>query len=366
MKFELYKIDGKFDGKTCYVHARACALDENKMVMTTQKLNVRGDDSFGGLETLKSYDGGKTWTEPCFDPGLAPVEHEDGTTRLWCDATHLLHKKTGVPILIGPEVGYKPTSVYQVRLPKRALCYSTYDIEKECYTTWRRLELPEELNERFKRGLAPGCSQFMEDDNGDVLIPVMADEGGPSTELVIRCGFDGTTLTYKSISNELYFNVRDGIGEGSLVKLNGRYYLTIRNYDHGIWSVSDDGEHFTQPTVWRWDTGLDLPTYNTQSHLLKCGGKLYLVYTRRAGNNDHVFRNRAPLFMAEVNTENMTVLHTTERIVIPERGARLGNFDVTQFDDDHAMIIAAEWMQPVSCTRYGSDNTIWLCDVRAD
>lgn len=24
-----------------------------------------------------------------------------------------------------------------------------------------------------------------------------------------------------------------------------------------------------------------------------CGGRLYLVYTRRAGTNDHVFRHRA-------------------------------------------------------------------------
>ena len=35
------------------------------------------------------------------------------------------------------------------------------------------------------------------------------------------------------------------------------------------------------------------------------GGKLWLVYTRRAGNNDHVFRHRAPLFVAEFDTDKL-------------------------------------------------------------
>jgi len=115
--------------------------------------------------------------------------------------------------------------------------------------------------------------------------------------------------------------------------------------------------------VWCWDDGEPLPTYNTQQHWLNCGDKLYLVYTRKAENNGHVFRHRAPLFMAEVDTERVRVVRSTEKIVVPERGARLGNFGVTLLPDGSSMIVAAEWMQPKGCEKYGSDNSIFIVNV---
>ena len=30
------------------------------------------------------------------------------------------------------------------------------------------------------------------------------------------------------------------------------------------------------------------------------------------------------------------------------------------------LLIAAEWMQPKGCERYGSDNAIWLATVRTE
>ena len=100
---------------------------------------------------------------------------------------------------------------------------------------------------------------------------------------------------------------------------------------------------------------------------------LYLVYTRRAVWNEHVFRNRAPLFMAEVDTDTLTVKRNTERIVVPDRGARLGNFNVTPIDETETWVIAAEWMQSSAghgetgakyCEQYGSDNTIWAAKIK--
>ena len=93
------------------------------------------------------------------------------------------------------------------------------------------------------------------------------------------------------------------------------------------------------------------------------GGKLYLVYTRKAGNNDHVFRHRAPLFVAEVDTDTMTVKRHTEQIVIPERGARLGNFGVTNVSDSLAYVTVNEWMQPAGCEKYGSNNALWVARI---
>ena len=55
-----------------------------------------------------------------------------------------------------------------------------------------------------------------------------------------------------------------------------------------------------------------------------------LTYEEKIANNDHVFRHRAPLVMAQVNPDRMCVLREAERIVIPERGAWLGNFGITE------------------------------------
>jgi len=67
------------------------------------------------------------------------------------------------------------------------------------------------------------------------------------------------------------------------------------------------------------------PCPNTQAHWLDHGEKLYLSYTRRGADNDHIMRNRAPLFIAEVDREHLHVLRATERVLIPEQGATMGN-----------------------------------------
>ena len=107
-----------------------------------------------------------------------------------------------------------------------------------------------------------------------------------------------------------------------------------------------------------------MQNYNTQQHWMTVGDELYLVYTRRGADNDHVFRHRAPLFAARV--ENMRLVKESEFVVVPERGARLGNFGVTNFDDNTAVVMAAEWMQPAGCEKYGSDNSIFLSFVTKD
>ena len=98
--------------------------------------------------------------------------------------------------------------------------------------------------------------------------------------------------------------------------------------------------------------------------------KLYLVYTRKGANNDHVFRHRAPLFMAEVDQKRLVVIRATERILVPERGARLGNFGVTDISANETWVTVAEWMQtwgpnfimPVD-NKYGSNNSVYVAHI---
>ena len=69
-------------------------------------------------------------------------------------------------------------------------------------------------------------------------------------------------------------------------------------------SVSDDGLQFAEPKPWTFDDGAELGSYNTQQHWLAHSDGLFLVYTRRGANNDHIVRHRAPLFMAQVDPDD--------------------------------------------------------------
>ena len=79
-----------------------------------------------------------------------------------------------------------------------------------------------------------------------------------------------------------------------------------------------------EPTPALGDDGAELGSYNTMEHWIAHEKGLFLVYTRRGANNDHIIRNRAPLFMAQVDPERLVVLRATEQALVPERGASLG------------------------------------------
>jgi len=122
-------------------------------------------------------------------------------------------------------------------------------------------------------------------------------------------------------------------------------------------TAGDDGLHFDEPRRWTFDDGADLGNYNTQQHWVTHGDDLYLVYTRRGANNDHIVRHRAPLFIAQVDKDRL-----------------LGNFGVTKISEHETWVTAAEWMQgklpdwknPLNCERYGSDNSIFVARILFD
>jgi len=148
--------------------------------------------------------------------------------------------------------------------------------------------------------------------------------------------------------------------------------MTLRNDEHNYVTSGADGLQFEEPQRLAFDDGTDLGSYNTQTHWLTLGNRLYLVYTRRGANNDHVFRHRAPLFMAEFDPDAMQVIRSTERIIVPERGARLGNFGITRISDNESWVTVAEWMQsvpphahdPKQCEKHGSNNSIFVAKIR--
>ena len=53
-------------------------------------------------------------------------------------------------------------------------------------------------------------------------------------------------------------------------------------------------------------------------------------------------------------------------MLVPERGARLGNFGVTEVSDNETWVTVAEWMQAASPNTiippdnaFGADNRVW-------
>lgn len=356
-------IRSGFDQKKCFVHARSICWEE-KGITTAQYLDISGCDLFSGILMSTSYDGGKTWSEFKEQNGLVPIECEKNI-RVGCDATPMLHKKTGKILLLGHTADYaknrkEPTG------NERYTFYSVYDETENTFSKIKFVDMPEGFE-----NCGNGCGQSVELENGDLLIPVyyiIEDEKRKMFSAVMRCSFDGENITFKELGNTIETTGNIELCEPSLYFFNGKYYLTLRSAAAGYYAVSEDGLSYSGADIWRWDTDEVLPTYNTQQHWLECDGKLFLVYTRKAGNNDHVFRHRAPLFMAEVDTEKMRILRKTERIVVPERGARLGNFGVSQITDNKAIITAAEWMQcwPKDwreCVKHGSDNSIFITTI---
>ena len=83
-------------------------------------------------------------------------------------------------------------------------------------------------------------------------------------------------------------------------------------------------------------------------------------------------RNRAPLFIARVDPEKLQVIRATEQILVPERGARLGNFGITEVNENETWVTVAEWMQtkapnPYDYTipmKYGSNNAVFVARIR--
>jgi hypothetical protein len=175
--------------------------------------------------------------------------------------------------------------------------------------------------------------------------------------------FDGKQLRYIRHGNEFDLNVERGLVEPSIVFFGGRYFLTMRNDLRGYVSVSDDGLHFAPMKAWTFDDGEELGSYNTQQHWLAHSAGLFLVYTRRGANNDHIIRHRAPLFMAQVNPQTLQVIRRTERIVIPERGGEFGNFGAAAINANESWITVSEGVWDAASRERGAKGATYVARI---
>ncbi|MEM7231695.1 MAG: hypothetical protein AAF517_05955 [Planctomycetota bacterium] len=360
-----------FDGKMCWVHARAGTIppgargnpgEKPLVVMTAQKLFPNRSDVFSGLHVFQSR--GEAWTKAVEESTLRRRTGTDGKTEaVPCDFTPKFHEKTGVLLGTGKTFWYSKESNNHIHHAPSEVVYAVFDAVKGSWKEWKTVELPK--RKEFENANA-GCSQRFDLPNGDVLLPIYFRNRDEqiSSITVLRCSFDGETLRYKEHGSEHTVATHRGLAEPSLTEFGGKFFLTIRHDTSAYVTSSDDGLRFGKSKEWRFDDGKILGSYNTQQHWLRQKDGLFLVYTRRGANNDHVFRHRAPLFIARVDPERLVVLRESELILVPERGTRIGNFGVTRVSDDEFWVTTCEWMQPRSVEKYGSDNSLFVAKIR--
>lgn len=358
MKIDERIIQHGYDGARCLVHAR-CADSGNMMLATAQYLDVTGNDLFSGIYVSLSRDGGRSFSPFAPSGGLAPII-EGGVTTVPCDGTPTFHRKTGRFIILGQTAEY-PAGAKSPSGENRRLFYGVYNGKSGEFEKARLIPVPDGYF-----GFGCGSGQCVELDSGDLLVPVnlARERGGDFLSAVLLCGFDGQELYIKEMGEPLTTKGGRGLYEPSLIEYKGDYYMTMRNDFSAYVAKSSDGLHYSEPCEWTWQDGEPIGSYNTQQHWLRLSDGLYLVYTRRGANNDHIPRHRAPLFVARV--EGLRLVKDSERIAVRERGARLGNFSAYSSPDGGGVVMAAEWMQPVGCERYGCDNAIFLTKITSE
>jgi len=345
--------DGKpYDGSMCYAQARAGIVPRAKgdplIVVTMSPLKLSGSDVYYTIHEMRSEDLGKIWT--------GPFKHTDTLNRrpegkkgdksvevVIGDFCPKWHAKSGKLLGTGLTARYVDDKG-PIAGSRRDVAYSVYDADKHTWSKWDIVPLPEG---KEWHGAGAGCTQRVDLPNGDILLPIYTrTEGSPfAVAKVLRCGFDGSKLKMLEEGNGLKLDTKRGLGEPSLTRFKGKFYLTIRHDECGYVAVSDDGLYFGDIKKWTRDDGKELGTYNTQSHWVTHSDALYLVYTRKGANNDHIFRHRAPLFIAEVDAEKLHVKKATEQILIPEKGARYGNFGICDISENETWAVETEWMQ---------------------
>lgn len=354
-------------GDFYWFHPRATAIPGKAggppaVVMTISR-HLGASDHYSGLHVMHSADLGRTWTPPAAAPELDWVR--DGSVDIAvADVTPGYHAPTGKVIAVGAQVRYD-CGGEQLEDTKRAhqTAYAVYDPGTGSWTRWKRLEMPSDERFDFARN---ACAQWIVAPDGTLLLPFYFGESAkvPWSITVAQFAFDGREATYLRHGTELHMREKRGLGEPSLVECRGRHFLTIRSDDRGYVASGRDGLAFDPIKPWLFDDGAELGSYNTQQHWLAHGGTLFLIYTRRGADNDHIVRHRAPLFMAEVDQDRLCVIRSTERVLIPARFGELGNSGAAPITDAQSWVTVSEgWVDSKFKTLPGTESRTLIARI---
>jgi hypothetical protein len=358
-------------GQYHWSQSRAALIPGNpaRVLVTTQEFEKQGSHGYRDIYSLETTDGAKTWSTPkrieSLDRKMSPLGAEMVMGDL-CPQWHAASRKV---LVTGKTFGFrkdaKPNEAKDDRAYER-VAYATYSPEKSEWSSLKIMAMPEKDHAGHPI-IEPnaGCNQRFDLPNGDVLLPVRY-RADPKlrtyTTIVALCTFDGETLTYREHGSELTTAVPRGLYEPSVIGFKGRYFLTMRGEKTGYVTRGTDGINYEPVVEWKFDDGKPVGTYCTQQHWIAHGESLYLIYTRKGANNDHVFRNRAPIFIAQVDPEKLHLIRATEQILMPETGVDLGGgYAPVEVSEKETWVISTEMAFPKG--RQGENNRILLAKI---
>ncbi len=341
----------------------------NRVMVMTQEIERRGSHGFRDLYFTETTDGAMTWSAPQKIEALQRRTYADGLERVFGDVCPQWHARTGKLLVTGKCFGFLSNPDDDKAKDDRSLervAYAVYSPETHEWTGMKIMDLP--ATDHGGRPILEanaGCHQRVDLPNGDVLLPVRY-RADPAkhiyTSIVARCSFDGETLTYLEHGSEHSIMPPRGLYEPSLCAFEDEFFLTMRAEDNGYVARGTDGIRFGAAREWRFDDGLPLGSANTQQHWITHGDGLYLIYTRRGADNDHVFRNRAPVFIARVDPDKLHVIRDTERVLMPETGLDLGaGFAPVDFSPFETWVVSTEMHFPAN--RRDEPNRIRLAKI---
>jgi hypothetical protein len=357
------------DSQWDWTQARTAIVPtEDRLFLTTMSRTAKvGTHGYHDVFAVFSDNNGVTWTSPIAIPTLRRTLQKDGYEVVAGDLCPIWHPATGTILITGKTFNFAGGSKEDIL--REQVSYCVFDPKTREFGPLQTVEMPQ----RDHGGdpiVAPnaGCHQQVVGADGSVFLPIRYQRSETKriyTSIVAKCHFDGQTLRYLVHGSEHSVPTKRGLYEPSVTQHDGSFYLTLRADDGAFVAKSDDGLHYSDHIPWRFDDGQDLGSYNTQQHWVTLGSRLYLVYTRRGANNDHIMRHRAPLFIAEVDTDSLRVIRDTEQIVVPENQATLGNSGVCRIDDNETWITVAEGRVSHG-PREGDNNRVILAKLQAE
>ncbi len=334
-----------WQARTAFVPASEAGADSKPMWVTTMSETGRGGvHNFHDIYQSVSRDEGKTWGVPRVIPSLKRARQKDGYEVCAGDLWPTYHAGSGKVIATGKTFNFEQGTKENRR--RERVSYAVMNPGNGSWGPLRFLDMPEKDHGGNTITAAnAGNTQRVDMPNGDILLPVryMAEAKAFNyTSVVVRCRFEGGRLSYVEHGTELNIPKGRGLYEPSLAQHGGWFYLTLRADHSGYVTRSRDGLIFEQVREWTFDDGEPLGSYNTQQHWASIGGGLFLIYTRKGAGNDHVFRHRAPLFIGQVDPGRLCVIRSTEKTLLPEQGATLGNSGVCHINDHESWITCGE------------------------
>ncbi|MEI9806614.1 MAG: sialidase family protein [Bacteroidota bacterium] len=206
------------------------------------------------------------------------------------------------------------------------------------------------------------ASPYLFSDSNTLIQAFTTKEGIRNSVQSIIIKKEGNLFKPVHISNAWSVEKGRGLYEPHMAEYKGKYYMSVRAEDgHGYLLVSDDkGYTWSKPVPWKWDDGTDIPMNQTMTKLLSHSNGLVLVYTRITPDNGKTFRNRAPLFCADIDVNTLQLKKATEIAVVPDKGFCVGTFWVWPINQEESYIATAEWPRDGRLT----NGDVWLVKVK--